>query len=75
MTTFATNEDTATTLAILDEREREAWSAYADASRDLEGVAYDQAEASAWEHLQHDLLEIEGERVALTAPPPAATQS
>lgn len=65
MTTFATNEDTSSTLAILDEREREAWTAYADASRDLDGVAYDQAEASAWEHLQQDLLKITTERAAL----------
>lgn len=62
MTTFATNEDT---LAVLDERERDAWSAYADASRDLDGEAYDQAEASAWEHLQQDLREIAEERSAV----------
>ena len=68
MTTFATNEDIHSTLAILDEREREAWSAYADASRDLEGTVYDQAEASAWEHLQQDLEEIATERTALVAP-------
>jgi len=67
MTTFATNEDAETMLASLDEREREAWSAYAEASRDLEGVAYDEAEASAWDHLQQDLREIAEERLALQA--------
>lgn len=65
MTTFATNEEIQSTLDVLDARERDAWTAYADASRGLEGAAYDQAEASAWEHLQHDLEEIRGERAAL----------
>ena len=65
MTTFATNEDIQSTLELLDAREQEAWSAYAAASRDLEGTVYDQAEASAWEHLQQDLEEIRGERAAL----------
>ena len=74
MTTFATNEDMQSTLDVLDEREREAWSAYANASRDLEGTVYDQAEASAWEHLQQDLEEIRNERAALVGADEAVSE-
>jgi hypothetical protein len=60
MTTFAPNQDT------LDERTREAWSAYRDQLVELEGREYDAAEADSWERLQDALRHIEADRA--TAP-------
>ncbi|HMJ34728.1 MAG TPA: hypothetical protein VK501_12495 [Baekduia sp.] len=56
MTTFAPNQDT------LDERTREAWSAYRDQLVELEGREYDAAEAGSWERLQDALRDIEADR-------------
>lgn len=61
MTTFAPNDST------LDERVREAWSAYRDDLAELEGRAYDAAEQESWERLQRTLEDIESDR-ALHAP-------
>jgi hypothetical protein len=58
MTTFAPNDP------ALDERTRQAWSAYRDGLADLTGRSYDNAESEAWEHLQQELEAIEADRVA-----------
>lgn len=65
MTTFAAQQDTERRRAELDARTRTAWSAYRDALHDLEGRAYDDAEAASWAQLQATLREIEGERAGL----------
>jgi hypothetical protein len=58
MTTFAPHDP------ALDERTRQAWSAYRDGLTDLTGRNYDNAEAEAWELLQTELEAIEADRVA-----------
>jgi hypothetical protein len=60
MTTFAPNLDT------LDERTREAWSAYRDELAGLSGRPYDDAEAESWDRLQEALRAIEADRAALS---------
>ena len=67
MTTFAT-PDTARLLAELDARTRVAWTTYRDELRSLEGRAYDDAEAAAWDQLQATLRELEIERAELALP-------
>ena len=59
MTTFAPNQDT------LDERTREAWSAYRDGLVELHGTQYDAAETESWDRLQDALRDIEADRAAL----------
>ena len=54
MTTFAPHDP------ALDERTRQAWSAYRDGLTDLSGRNYDNAEAEAWDLLQQ---ELEADRV------------
>jgi hypothetical protein len=72
MTTYAPNQ-TDRLLAELSEREREAWSGYRDSLRDLDGRAYDDAEATSWAGLQRTLEDVATERAELlgTAPPDA----
>lgn len=67
MTTFATDEDITRRLGELDERGREAWDAYADALRELQGRDYEQAEDGAWERLQQRLHDLDDERTELIA--------
>lgn len=67
MTTFAT-PDTASLLAELDARIRVAWTAYRDELSTLEGRAYDDAEAAAWDQLQATLREVEVGRAELAPP-------
>jgi hypothetical protein len=38
--------------------EREAWAAYRESLRDLEGSDYEEAERVSWERLQRALLEL-----------------
>jgi hypothetical protein len=64
MATFAPNKDIETRL---DERVREAWTAYKECLTDLDGREYDEAEAGSWARLQDTLREIDGEREALAA--------
>ncbi|MBW3653068.1 MAG: hypothetical protein M3N04_02570 [Actinomycetota bacterium] len=66
MTTFAT-PDTAR-LAELDARTRVAWTSYRDELSSLEGRAYDDAEAAAWDQLQATLRELAIERAELALP-------
>jgi hypothetical protein len=56
MATYTPNEST------LDERVREAWTAYKDDIADLEGADYEAAEAESWDRLQDTLREIEAGR-------------
>ena len=67
MTTFATPA-TARLLAELDARIRVAWTAYRDELSTLEGRAYDDAEAAAWDQLQATLRTVELERAELALP-------
>ena len=67
MTTFAT-PDTERRIAELDARTRVAWTSYRDELSSLEGRAYDDAEAAAWDQLQATLREVDAERAQLGAP-------
>lgn len=67
MTTFA-RPDTERRLAELDARTRVAWTSYRDELSSLEGKAYDDAEAAAWDQLQATLVEVEVERAELVPP-------
>ena len=58
MTTFAPNQHT------LDERTRDAWTAYRDGLAGLAGPDYDTAETEAWDRLQDALRQIEDDRAA-----------
>jgi hypothetical protein len=53
MTSSATQQGTGHTIA-----EREAWDAYRESLRDLEGSDYEEAERASWERLQRALLEL-----------------
>lgn len=64
MTIFAT-PDTERLLAELDARTRVAWTEYSDALRDLDGRAYEDTEAAAWEELEAQLRDIEHARAEL----------
>ena len=66
MTTFATR-DTAR-LAEIDARTRLAWTSYRDELSSLEGRAYDDVEAAAWDQLQATLRELAIERAELALP-------
>lgn len=65
-------DDTDRRLEELAERERHSWAAYRDELRGLVGRRYDDAEAEAWEELQHVLRELSQQRtqlMMLLAPP------
>ena len=53
MSTPATRQETERQVA-----EREAWEAYRDSVRDLDGREYEVAEDASWERLQRALMEI-----------------
>ena len=53
MTTSATRQGTDRTIA-----EREAWEAYRESLRDLEGADYEEAERASWARLQGTLREL-----------------
>ncbi|HWI08904.1 MAG TPA: hypothetical protein VNT54_15480 [Solirubrobacteraceae bacterium] len=65
MTTFTT-PDAQRRLTELDARTRVAWATYRDGLSGLQGTAYDDAEAAAWDQLQATLGEVEMERAELT---------
>ncbi len=72
MTTFAPHRDERALLEQLEERVRRAWTAYQDSLRDLDGRAYEEAEARSWDRLQRKLRQLDDERAALAglqAPP------
>jgi hypothetical protein len=72
MTTFAAQPDAARRLGELDALTRGAWTAYRDDLRELEGTAYVDAEAAAWDQLQATLRQLDAERAALVAAAAAA---
>lgn len=43
---------------LQERRVREAWAAYTEDLRELEGREYEDAEDDAWDRLQHRLAEI-----------------
>jgi hypothetical protein len=53
MTSSATRQGPDRLLA-----EREAWDAYRESLRDLEGTDYEEAERASWERLQRALHEL-----------------
>ena len=53
MTTSAARQGTDRTIA-----EREAWHAYRDSLRDLDGADYEEAERESWARLQGTLREL-----------------
>ena len=53
MTTSATRQGTDRTIA-----EREAWEAYRESLRDLDGAAYEEAERVSWARLELTLREL-----------------
>jgi hypothetical protein len=53
MTTSAARQGTDRTIA-----EREAWEAYRESLRDLQGAAYEEAERASWARLQETLREL-----------------
>lgn len=61
MTTYISDQH-ARKLADLDERTREAWSAYNESLRDLQGRDYEEAEDASWGRLQKRLKQLEDER-------------
>ncbi len=67
--TTATPEDLAHSGA--DAQTRQAWATYRENLVELDGVAYDEAERSEWEHLQTELREITAARSDSAAPPGA----
>jgi hypothetical protein len=59
MTTSATRQGTDRTIA-----EREAWEAYRESLRDLEGADYEEAERISWARLQGTLRELHASAAA-----------
>ena len=53
MTTSATRQGTDRTIA-----EREAWEAYRESLRDLDGADYEEAERASWARLERTLREL-----------------
>ena len=53
MTTSATRQGTQRTIA-----EREAWEAYRESLRELQGADYEEAERISWARLQETLREL-----------------
>jgi hypothetical protein len=61
MTTYISDQQ-ARKLADIDERTRQAWSAYNESLRDLQGRDYENAEDESWGRLQKRLKQLEDER-------------
>ncbi len=52
-------------LRKLDDDERQAWSSYREALRELSGAEYEHAEDESWEQLQRKLRSVERRRRTL----------
>jgi outer membrane protein assembly factor BamD (BamD/ComL family) len=61
MTTYISDQQ-ARKLADIDERTRDAWTAYNDGLRDLRGKDYEEAEDQSWNRLQTRLKQLDDER-------------
>jgi hypothetical protein len=57
-----THEQVTRKLGEIDARTRQAWDAYNDSLRDLQGREYEDAEHQSWDRLQKRLRELDGER-------------
>jgi hypothetical protein len=60
--TAFTHEQVTRKLSELDASTKQAWAAYNDSVRDLEGREYEEAEGQSWDRLQKRLQELDGER-------------
>jgi hypothetical protein len=61
MTTYISDQQ-ARKLADIDERTRQAWTAYNESLRDLKGRDYEEAEDQSWDRLRKRLKQLEDER-------------
>jgi hypothetical protein len=61
MTTYISDQQ-ARKIADIDDRTREAWTAYNDSLRDLRGRDYEEAEDQSWNRLQKRLKQLDDER-------------
>ena len=61
MTTYISDQQ-ARKLADIDERTRQAWTAYNESLRDLQGRDYEEAEDESWGRLRKRLKQLEDER-------------
>jgi hypothetical protein len=61
MTTYISDQQ-ARKMADIDDRTREAWTAYNDSLRDLRGRDYEEAEDQSWNRLQKRLKQLDDER-------------
>jgi hypothetical protein len=61
MTTYI-SDHRARRLADIEQRQRQAWEAYSDDLRGLEGQDYEEAEGESWDRLQRKLSELDDER-------------
>jgi hypothetical protein len=60
--TAFTQEQATRKLAEIDVRTKQAWAAYTESLRDLDGREYEDAEGQSWDRLQRRLRELDGER-------------
>ena len=60
--TALTHEQVSRKLSEIDARTRQAWAAYNESLRDLQGREYEDAEDQSWDRLQKRLRELDGER-------------
>jgi hypothetical protein len=60
--TALTHEQVTRKLTEIDARTKQAWAAYNDSLRDLDGREYEEAEGQSWDRLQKRLQELDGER-------------
>jgi hypothetical protein len=60
--TALTHEQVTRKLTEIDTRTKQAWAAYNDSLRDLDGREYEEAEGQSWDRLQKRLQELDGER-------------
>ena len=60
--TALTHQQVTRKLSELDARTQQAWAAYNESLRDLQGREYEEAEGQSWDRLQKRLQELDGER-------------
>ena len=60
--TALTHEQLTRKLDEIEARTKQAWAAYNESLKDLEGREYEDAEGQSWDRLQKRLRELDGER-------------
>jgi hypothetical protein len=60
--TAFTQEHVTRKLSEIEARTKQAWAAYNESTRDLDGQEYEDAEGQSWDRLQRRLRELDGER-------------